>query len=115
MFNFPCLICETIVGMNYNVVCYDMSDRWVHIRDFKKDQTPWFCKSCIRKEIPFSSLNDAEFAHLVKGMSVLPKIKEKIPITIFRKLNVSTENVDMKSKYYKRDKFKELSFELILV
>ena len=111
MVNFPCLICETTVGINYNVVCYDICDRWVHIRDFKKDQTPWFCKSCIWKEIPFSSLNDTEFAHLSKGISVLPKIKEKLPTTIFRKLNVCTENMDMKSKYYKKDKFKELGFD----
>ena len=33
-------------------------------------------------------------------MSVLPKRKDKLPTTIFEKLNVIIENEDVKCKYY---------------
>ena len=74
MVKFPCVVWEKTVGTNHNVVCCDMCDRWVHIycnnickktyRDLKKYQIPWFCKSCFRKEILFSSLNDTKFAYI---------------------------------------------------
>ena len=85
MVKFPCLVCEKAVGTNDNAVCCDMCDRWVHIycnnickktyRDLKKDQNPWFCKSFIQKEIPFSSLNDTELAHLSTNNNNFRKIK----------------------------------------
>ena len=84
-----------------------MTDGWIFIaitfakktcRDLQKYQTTWFCKSCIRKEIPFSSLNDRELALLSNGMSFLPNRKEKLPKTILEKLNAFTENEDMKCK-----------------
>ena len=113
MVKFPCLVCEKAVGTNHNAVCCDMCDTWVHIycnnickerhRDLKKDQTPWSCKSCIRKEIPFSSLNDTELAHPSKGISVPPNRKDKLPATIVEKLNVFTEHEDIKCKYYTKD------------
>ena len=37
--------------------------------------------------------------------------KEKLPTTIFEKLNVFTENEDIKCKYYTKDQFKELVFD----
>ena len=80
-------------------------------RDLKKDQPPWFCKFCIRKENPFSSLNDTELTHLSKGMSVLTKRKDKLPTAIFEKLNVFTKNEDIKCKYYTKDQFKKLGFD----
>ena len=36
-------------------------------------------------------------------MSVLPKEKDKLPTTFFEKLNVFTENEDIKCKYYTKD------------
>ena len=44
-------------------------------------------------------------------MSVLPKEKEKLPTTFFEKLNVFTENEDIKCKYYAKDQFKGLGFD----
>ena len=44
-------------------------------------------------------------------MSVLPKRKDKLPRTIFEKLNVFNENEDVKCKYYTKDEFKELDFD----
>ena len=80
---FPWLVCEKAVRTNHNTVCCDMCDSWLYIycknickityRDLRKYQTPWFCKSCIRKGIPYFSLSDTELAYLSQGMSVLPK------------------------------------------
>ena len=44
-------------------------------------------------------------------MSVLPKEKDKLPTTFFEKLNVFTENEDIKCKYYTKDQFKGLGFD----
>ena len=84
--SFPCLVCEKAVRTNHNTVCCDMFDSWLYIycknickityRDLKKYQTPWFCKSCLRKGIPYFSLNDTELAYLSQGMSALPKRKK---------------------------------------
>ena len=62
MVKFSCLVCGKAVGTNCNAVCCDMCHRWGHIycnnickktyRDAKKDQNPWFCKSCFLKRNP---------------------------------------------------------------
>ena len=39
----------------------------------QKRPTPWFCKSCMQKEIPFSNINDTEYTHLTKDSKVKPK------------------------------------------
>ena len=86
MNKFPCSLCEKLVAINHEPGCCDVCNRWVHIRcnnickktwDLIKDPTPWFCKSCIQKEIPFSNINDTEYTHLTKDLksdSHLPKI-----------------------------------------
>ena len=57
MVKFSCSVCGKPVAINYDTVCCDVCNRWVHIRcnsickktyrGLKKDPTPWFCKSCI--------------------------------------------------------------------
>ena len=89
-----------------------MCDRWIHI----------YCNNICKKtchteilnpvfKIPFSCLNHTELTPLSKGMSVLPKRKDKLPTTIFKKLNVFTENEDIKCKYHMKDWFKGLGFD----
>ena len=70
MVKFPCPICEKTVATNYNTVCNDMCDCWIHIprnnigkqtyRQSRKDPSLWYRKSCLKKEIPFSNLNNGE-------------------------------------------------------
>ena len=78
----------------------DVCNRWVHIRcnsickktyrGLKKDPTPWFCKSCMQKEIPFSNINNTEYIHLTKDLKVEPKkITQE---TIFEILNLFSDN-----------------------
>ena len=101
MVKFPCSVCEKPVAISHEAVFCDVCIRWVHVhcnnickktyRGLKKDPTPWFCKSCMQKEIPFSNINDTEYTHLINHLKVKPKkITQE---TIFEKLNLFSDNV----------------------
>ena len=119
MVKFPCSVCEKPVAINHDAVCCDVCNRWVHIRcnnickkthrGLKKDPTPWFCKSCMQKEIPFSNINDTEYIHLTKDLKVKPKKLTKE--TIFEKLNLLSDNENITCKCYTTEQFKENGFD----
>ena len=119
MVKFPCSVCEKPVAINHEDVCCDVCNRWVHIRcsnickktysDLKKDPAPWFCKSCMQKEIPFSNMNDAEYTHLTNDLKVKPKKITRE--TIFEKLNLFSDYENIKCKYYAIEQFKENGFD----
>ena len=119
MVKFPCSICEKPVAISHEAVCCDVCNRWVHIRcnnickktysDFKKDPIPWFHKSCMQKEIPFSNINDTEYTHLIKDSKIKPKKITKE--TIFEELNLFSENENIKCKQYTTEQFKENGFD----
>ena len=101
MVKFPCSVCEKPVAISHEAVFCDVCIRWVHVhcnnickktyRGLKKNPTPWFCKSCMQKEIPFSNINDTEYTHLINHLKVKPKkITQE---TIFEKLNLFSDNV----------------------
>ena len=109
MIKFTCQVCEKPVATNHNAICCDICDCWIHIycnnickqtyRQLQKDPTPWYCKSCLKKEIPFSNLNNSEFEAFISGLSTLPKKKLHKP-TIFEKINAFTENEETRCKYH---------------
>ena len=80
---FPNSVCGKPVAINHEFMCCDLCNRWVHIRcnnickktynNLKKDPTPWFCKCCMQKEIPFSNINDTEYNRLTMDLKVKPK------------------------------------------
>ena len=115
MVAFPCLVCDKPVATNHKAVYCDLCDKWVHIycnnickntyQKLKKDNNPWFCKLCLRMEVPFSSLNNTEFSRLLNGKSILPKKELKATPIIFEKLNNFTENENMACKYYSNEDF----------
>ena len=116
MVKFPRSVCEKLVAINFEAVCCDLCNRWVHIRcnsickktyiDLKKDPTPWFCESCMQKEIPFSN---TEYIHLTKDLKVKPKKITKE--TIFEKLNLFSDNENITCKYYTTEPFKQNGFD----
>ena len=63
----------------------------------------------MQKEIPFSDINDTEHNHLTKDLKVKPKKITKE--TIFEKLNLFSDNENIKCKYYTTEQFKENSFD----
>ena len=68
-----------------------MQQSKVYIRKLKRDNDPWFCKYCIKMEIPFSCL--------LNGKSIIHKKELKTTPTIFDKLSVFSEEEDMGCKY----------------
>ena len=118
MVNFPCSVCEKPVGINHEAVCCDKCNKWVHIRcnnickktyrNLKNDPSPWFCKLCIRTEIPFSQLNNTEFARLTKNCIILHKKQIVESYTLPEKLNQFTENENLSCKYYNNEQLKEI-------
>ena len=63
----------------------------------------------MQKEIPFSNINDTEYNRLAKNLKVKPKKITKE--TIFEKLNLFSDNENIKCKYYTTEQFKENSFD----
>ena len=120
MVSFPCSVCEKPVAINHEAVCCDKCDKWVHIRcnnickktyrTLKKDPTPWFCKLCLRAEVPFSELNNTEFARLIKDRTIIHK-KQIEESTLLEKLNQFSENENLTCKYYNTKQLKDLISE----
>ena len=112
MIKFPCQVCQKPVATDHNAICCDICDCWVNIhcnnickqtyRQLQKDPSAWYCKSCLKKEIPFSNLNDSEFEAFTSGLSILPKKRLHKP-TIFEKINAFTENEETNCKYHTID------------
>ena len=118
MVNFPCSVCEKPVGINHEAVCCDKCNKWVHIRCnnickksyrcLKKDPTPWYCKLCICVELPFSKLNNTEFAPLTKNRTIIHKKQIQESFSLLEKLNQFSENENLSCKYYNNKQLKEL-------
>ena len=79
---FPCQVNEKPVATNHNAIFCNICDCWEHIhcnniwkqtyRQLQKDPRPWYDKSCLKKEISFSNLNDSEFEAFTSGLNILP-------------------------------------------
>ena len=118
MANFPCSVCEKPVGFNHEAVRCDKCNTWIHIRcnnirkktyrSLKKDPTPWNCKLCIHAELPFSKLNNTEFARLTKNRTIIHKKQIQESFTVFEKLNQFSEKENLSCKYYNNEQLKEL-------
>ena len=63
----------------------------------------------MQKEIPFSNINDTEYNSLTKDLKVKPKKITKE--TILEKLNLFSDNENIKCKYYTTEQFKENGFD----
>ena len=77
MDEFPCRVCDKPVATNHKAACCDLYFKWVYIycnniykniyQKLKKDNNPWFCKLCLRKEFSVSSLNNTKLSKLLNG------------------------------------------------
>ena len=63
----------------------------------------------MQKEIPFSNINDTEYNHITKDLKVKPKKTTKE--TISEKLDLFSNNENIKCKYYTTEQFKENGFD----
>ena len=116
MTKFPCLICKKVVARNHNALCCDSCNLWVHIKcnniskkcynTLKRDSNPWFCKNCIKKAIPFSSINDTELKlHINEKSGTKDKV---VPLSVLENLNTFLEHENNQCRYYSHDEFKAI-------
>ena len=61
------------------------------------------------KRVPFSNINYTEYSCLTKDLKFKPKNISKE--TIFEKLNLFSDNENIKCKYYTTEQFKENGFD----
>ena len=118
MVNFPWSVWEKPVGINHEAVSCGKCNKWIHIRcnnirkktyrSLKKDPAPWYCKLCIPAKLPFSKLNNNEFASLTKNRTIIHKEQIQESFTLLQKLNQFSENENLSCKYYNSEQLKEL-------
>ena len=73
----------------------------------KKDPTPWYCKLCICAKLPFSKLNNTEFACLIQNRTIIHQKQIQESLSLLEKLNQVCENENLSCKYYNKQ-LKEL-------
>ena len=77
---FPCGICSKAVDNNHQAIKCDKCNLWIPIKCnkinkqaynyLKLGSSHWFCVSCIKEFLPFSSIEDEEFAHATLGKKI---------------------------------------------
>ena len=83
----PCGICQKAVGKKHNAICCDLCNKWIHIacnnldkktyRGLQGSTMKWFCLTCIKQEIPFTSQTNLELERVLSGKHIIPfKTKE---------------------------------------
>ena len=72
-----------------------------------KHPTPWYCKLCIRADLPFSKLN-TEFARLTKNRTIIHKKQIQESFSLLEKLNQFSEKENLSCKYHNNKQLKEL-------
>ena len=73
---YPCCIWKMTVAKNNYAICCDKCNQWVHItcnkitkycfKKLQKDKSPWYCRQCVGKVIPFSNMTDMQLNRLMK-------------------------------------------------
>ena len=77
MNEFPCRVCDKPVATNHKTACCGLCFKWIYIyynniykniyQKLKKNNNPWFCELCLRKEFSVSSLNNTKLSKLLNG------------------------------------------------
>lgn len=73
---YPCSICKKTDAKKNSVLC-DKCNQWVHIitcnkiatychKNLQKENTPWYCRQCVGKVVPFLDLTDMQLNRLIK-------------------------------------------------
>ena len=75
---FPCGICSNAVANKQQATKCDKCNLWIHIKCnkintqtynyLKSDSSHWFYISCTKEFLPFSGIDDGEFAHATLGI-----------------------------------------------
>ena len=86
--SYPCGVCGKTVAKNHKAACCDKCDMWVHkvcnnlseyyYKKLQKDNSPWFCVDCLKKEMPFFNLSDNQLKIFMSGKTIIsPNLVEE--------------------------------------
>ena len=95
---FSCGICSKAVANNHQAIKCDKCNLWIHIKCnkinkqtynyLKSDSSHWFCISCTKEFLPFSGIEDGEFAHATLG--------KKLSLPMFQTHQNQSEKISFK-------------------
>ena len=114
---FPCSVCEREVDYNRNALECDHCSQWVHVTCNKLDlagynyhqknpEAPFFCLGCLKKYVPFSSLDNNQFNLILKqgvnylstdtNINYIPRVRDqKLFIQVNQAIFNHIHNVDL--------------------
>ena len=103
---FPSRICSKAVANNHQAIKCDRCNLWIHIKCnrinkqtynyLKLDSSHRFCISCTKQFLPFSGIEDGEFAHASLGKKLsLPIIHHKDWLTYSSRTDWPGELIDL--------------------
>ena len=111
--NFPCGICQKIVGKKHNAVCCDLRNERIHIACTKLDKktykllqgfsTKWFCINCTEKRFSLTSHTNQELEKMYSEKNITPyKVSEIVSFTSKINNRISHDNYEnhVNSLYY---------------
>ena len=77
---FPCGICFKAASNNHQAIKCGKCNLWIHNKCnkinkqtynyLKSDSSHWFCISCTKEFLPFSSIEDGEFPNVTLGKKI---------------------------------------------
>ena len=122
---FPCGICLKPVAKNHKAVKCDYCDLWIHIKCNKMNTqtynlllndnsawSAWYCLTCSKKFILFSTLNENEFHLTIQGKTIKFKTLsrkrstlESTPLVDKVSNAINESNLENSSQYFLKDDF----------
>ena len=118
---FPCGICSKAVANNYQTIKCDKYNLWIHIKCnkinkqtynyLKSDSSHWFCISCTKEFLPFSGIEDGEFAHATLGKKIKFTHVSNTPKSIRENFIQAIHSENNSSRYFTRNDLTVISYE----
>ena len=118
---FPCGICSKAVANNHQAIKCDKCNLWIHIKCnkinkqtynyLKSDSSHWFCISCNKKFLPFSGIEDGEFAHATLGKKIKFTHVSNTPKSIRENFIQAIHSENNSSRYFTLNDLTALSYD----
>ena len=119
---FPCGICSKAVANNHQAIKCDKCNLWIHIKCkkinkktynlLKPDCSYWFCISCTKEFLPFSSIEDGEFAHAAFGKKIKFTHVSNTPKSIKENFIQVINSENNSSRYFTLNDLAALSYDI---
>ena len=118
---FPCGICSKAVANNHQALKCDKCNLWIHIKCnninkqtynyLKWDSSHWFCITCTKEFLPFSSIENWEFAHTTLGKIIKFTHVSNTPKSIKQNFIQAINSGNNSSRYFTVNYLTALSYD----